>query len=377
MPNNWPDPPAADELEVSLFGPGYGEAIVLHIGNGRWIFVDSCLHPNSTKPASLQYLQDLEIDVEESVRLIVATHWHDDHVRGISTVLGECKSAAFAISGALNAQEFLKLVGLYSGRITLKNSGLDEFVQVFQILDARKQRGTRLNPPNFALCNRLLYREEISAAPTSVEAKVFSLSPSDASILQAGLSFAELMPGEGEPKKRIPSPSPNYSSVVLWVLVGNHKILLGADLERTHDSKTGWSTILDDSTAIDGKAGIFKVAHHGGKSGHEPRIWSELLSDDPFAILTPFRRGDKLLPAPSDVRRISGLTANAYITTAPRVQRRHRWTNKVVRELLKDAARDVRDVHSGWGQIRLRKRIHEESGSWQVALFGDAVALRN
>ena len=36
------DPPASDVFEVSIFGPGKGESIVVHIGNGRWIVVDSC-----------------------------------------------------------------------------------------------------------------------------------------------------------------------------------------------------------------------------------------------------------------------------------------------------------------------------------------------
>jgi len=42
--------PAADEIEVTLFGPGYGEAIAVHLGEGAWLLVDSCIDPESKAP---------------------------------------------------------------------------------------------------------------------------------------------------------------------------------------------------------------------------------------------------------------------------------------------------------------------------------------
>ena len=56
-----------DELEISIFGPGYGEAIALHLGFGKWVLVDSCLEPKSGKPAQLQYLESLGIDASLAV----------------------------------------------------------------------------------------------------------------------------------------------------------------------------------------------------------------------------------------------------------------------------------------------------------------------
>jgi hypothetical protein len=60
-------PPEIDELEVSLFGPGFGESIVLHLGDGKWIIVDSCLRPGYELPAPLTYLIQLGIDVDYEV----------------------------------------------------------------------------------------------------------------------------------------------------------------------------------------------------------------------------------------------------------------------------------------------------------------------
>ena len=149
--------PEQDELEVSVFGPEYGEAILLHMGAGQWILVDSCLDPVSGKPASLQYLQDLNVKVEEAVKLVVATHWHDDHVRGIGTVFSKCQTARFVISDALNNEHFLTLATLCDKSLSMKSSGLDEFIKVFQLLESRKPQHARINPPLWAIADRLLY----------------------------------------------------------------------------------------------------------------------------------------------------------------------------------------------------------------------------
>jgi hypothetical protein len=369
------DPPAPDEIEVSVFGPGYGEAIILHLGAGKWILVDSCKDPASGLPAPVKYLHDLNVSLQDAVKLIVATHWHDDHVCGISNVFDECASAEFAISDALRTDEFLQLVGLYRQYTVMRSSGLDEFTRVFELLQARRERGVRFNSPKLASADKLLYRDQIPLGSETVEAYVYALSPSDVSILQAKLAFAELLPREKESKRRVASPTPNYASVVLWIEVGDHKILLGADLQKTPNPKTGWSVILSDSTAVSGRAGVFKIPHHGSENAHHERVWSELLSREPFAIVTSFRRGTKALPSPEDIERITGLTPRAY-ATAPPGRRRQKWGERVVRDLVRQVTRHIQSVHYGWGHVRLRQKISEKSGFYHIELFGDAYALR-
>lgn len=370
------NPPAPDEIEVSVFGPGFGEAIILHLGMGRWILVDSCRGPHSGLPASLKYLRDLEIDLEDKVRLIVATHWHADHIRGIGAVFEECQSAEFAVSNALRTDEFMTLLELYRGRSMMESSGMEELIQVFELLEARRQRGVRFNPAKLATADRLLYRDKLELASTAIEAKIYSLSPSDASSLQAKLAFAELLPSESESKKRVASPAPNHASVALWIEVGDHKILLGADLEKTSDPKTGWSVILTGSTVVSGNAGVFKIPHHGSENAHHDDVWSELLSKEPLAVVTPFRLGKKPLPSPEDVRRINRLTPHAY-TTAPARRRRHKWRNRVVRDFIDQATHKIHSVHHGWGHVRFRQKISAKNRPWDIELFGDAFSLRD
>src|SRR6187399_53781 len=73
------DRPADSDIEVSIFGPGFGECIIVHIGGGRWIVIDSCVDRSRGIPACLGYFQDIGVD-PLTVELILVTHWHDDHV---------------------------------------------------------------------------------------------------------------------------------------------------------------------------------------------------------------------------------------------------------------------------------------------------------
>lgn len=366
--------PARDELEVSIFGPGYGESVVIHLGDGQWMIVDSCLDGQSDLPAPLAYLFQLDVEVDKSVRLIVATHWHDDHIRGISGVFNACHAADFVVSSALDSAEFLKLVALFSNRRTPVGSGVDEFCKVFELLRSRKQTGVRFNPPRFASADRLLLRDDLNIEDDVLPVSVYSLSPSDATLLHAKLTFERLVPISGESKKRIASPKSNHSSAVLWVEIGQHKILLGADLEETSDPKTGWSVIVKESKAISDMASVFKVPHHGSENAHNDRVWTHLLTREPFAVLSPFSRGVRPLPTKADVSRIANLTPNAYLT-APARQKKERWRNRVVRDFVADMTKRMTSSNNGWGHIRLRKNIRHSPEVWEVTLFGDAYRI--
>lgn len=52
------DPPDAQEMEITLFGPGYGESVVVHLGDQHWFIVDSCYGAwCDVDPAPIWYLK--------------------------------------------------------------------------------------------------------------------------------------------------------------------------------------------------------------------------------------------------------------------------------------------------------------------------------
>lgn len=100
--------PRPDQIEVCVFGPNFGECIVLHLGDGNWAIVDSCVYGPSKEPSALLYLQALGIAPATAIKVILATHWHDDHCKGISQVVEAAPDASLWISQTLTSLEFLR-----------------------------------------------------------------------------------------------------------------------------------------------------------------------------------------------------------------------------------------------------------------------------
>ena len=152
-------PPKPDEIEVSLFGPGYGESILLHVGGNNWIIVDSCVDQISKAPLPLEYLRQINVDPAKNVKLLIATHWHDDHIRGLSNILRECTSSQFVCSNAMGSTEFATLVSAYRSRSMMVSTGVKEFHEILNILQERGKKAPH-NHPKLAIADRLLWRSE-------------------------------------------------------------------------------------------------------------------------------------------------------------------------------------------------------------------------
>jgi len=372
--NEFGSPASENEIELSLFGPGYGESIVLHLGHGDWAIIDSCINKNK-EPAPLHYLRAIGVNPSIAVKLIVATHWHDDHVRGIAAVVRDCPNAQFFCSDALKTEEFRSLVCSLKERSMMKStSGVKEFGDVMSVLEKRIDAKEKFGTPKWAVVDRRIWNR-VPSESKSVSAEVWSLSPSDASITLAKREIGSLIPQAGDSKLRVPSKSPNHLAVALWIKVGNHCLLLGSDLENTSDPSTGWISILESTARPNEKASIFKVPHHGSKTAFEERVWQDMLYVKPVAVLTPNIRGRTSLPTLGDVEKIKGLSGQAYLTAKPRTKVRKDRHN-IVNKAIKETVLSIHDVPASTGVIRLRKVA---SGSprdpWKVNLFGSALDL--
>ena len=347
-------PPAPDEFEVTVIGPGYGESVLIHLGRGEWILVDSCIDSEGV-PRPLRYLEDLGVDPAERVRLVVATHWHDDHIRGMGRVVARCRSAGFCCSSALRTEEFLTAVGRSEASSHSRvSSGVRELHEVFSHLAGSRK-------PLWALADRRLYGTSGS--------EVCALSPDDAVFGRFLESLTSFLPDRGATKKRIPDLSPNEVSVALWVRSAGVIVLCGADLERA-----GWQRILVRGTRPEGAASAFKVPHHGAGSAHEPGVWEQMLTSSPVAVLTPWARGGRSLPTRADQLRILGETPRAY-ATAPTGRGQHRKERgQVVGRTLREMGAAIRRDARGFGAVRLRRGLGG-AACWRVDLLGAALRL--
>jgi hypothetical protein len=273
--NNLAKKPEDNEIEVSVLGPGYGECILLHLGKNNWIIVDSCVFPGYSYPAPLLYLDKMNVDYD-AVEAIIATHWHDDHFKGLSNILKACKKSEFICSGSLKNDEFLELVEIYGGSSIARDSGINEFKEILSALIERKDKGEKNYIPKFAVADRSLWHNTIEDNGNNISITLHSLSPSDAAMFSAKLDIKNYLPIKSQYPRAIPAISSNHASVVLWLSFGDISILLGADLEEEGNPYKGWSVIIDSETRPNGKAIFYKIAHHGSINAYHPRIWDDM-----------------------------------------------------------------------------------------------------
>ena len=332
-----------------MFGPGIGECVVAHIGDGDWLVVDSCIDSQSGQPVALDYLKSLGVDVASKVRLVVATHWHDDHIRGLAEILRRAVSAKFVNSAAYVLRDLLRVVGLGT-KTAPQSSATQEYVGVLGILEQRRHRGERRDAvgPVPALANKKLLA--LTSSDRSVGAEVFALSPADGVFNLAQAELRNALTAI-EQRRRPSRQGPNQLCVVLWLKVGVLDVLLGADLEHVAGTTEGWKAIIGSGERPSGRAGFFKVPHHGSENADCPECWTDLLAAESIAIVTPY--APSKLPRPADIARLCARTPRVFLTSDPTrygVPRRDNAVEKTLREL----AVTRRALAGPMGHVRLR-----------------------
>ncbi len=349
--------PSIDELEITVFGPGFGEAIAVHVGSGNWLLVDSCIYPNTKLPASQTYLQAIGVQ-QNQVKTIVASHWHDDHVRGISALASYYAEAEFFFSAALNNSE----AAVFLSAFNEKNApGLSRGAN--ELYKAITQRDKVI--PVMQRTSIL----EINSNGRSV--RVFAMSPVPAAFAQSIAHFAQYLPNRngGSPINHAPELKPNLEAVVIHIDFDGDAALLGSDLEDHHSC--GWTAVVSDTwSGSKMPCSAYKVAHHGSHTGEHPQIWAKLLTQNPTSCMTPFNHGNVKLPTDDDKTRIKGKSQNAYISSG--ATRRPEMDSAILKRL-GDICNKLSKVNSGFGAVRLRKAINEQS--WRAELFGNACSL--
>lgn len=356
-------PPANDVVEVTVLGPGRGECCVLHTGRGEWLVVDSCVMKDGS-PAALAYLRTIGVPAS-AVRWIVATHWHDDHVRGLADLVEQCSNATVYQSAALCRDEFMRLAAIGNDAMIEGSSGVKEMWTAWTHL-ADSGRSV----PHLVRADQRIYLRDDQRDPSC---EIWSLSPSNSSMVEACLKFRSLIPKEREPKRAVPRPKRNPASVVAWVRTGQAIVLLGADLERSSDRERGWQAIVNSAGRPTDKAQLVKIPHHGSENAHDPQMWTELLVSDPYAAVTPFSCGSVRLPKKSDRSRIAELSFGAWLTRdtmLTRTIRRSRTVDKTFREVVRRS--ELLSVDPG----RVTFRCHADNPEeWEVDAPDPAVRL--
>lgn len=314
--------PAEDELEVTLIGAGSnaGESLVIHLADNKWMVIDSCKADGEVLP--LYYLNKKEVDLANVV-FVVCTHWHSDHVRGLSEVIKQCPNAKLVLPAFFNQDKAFR--ALFTGSISNKSPIAKE---LHGCLEEIKEREGGLSRPMF-----LGPRDEVKTVTyNGVDVEVRSFSPSDHvkrlyDDLLARSTFQEMADSELEP---------NMCSTVFDITTNNNKlsVLLGADLECNRPNKSdlnckekceecseiGWCNIVVESDGFKRRQrySYIKAAHHSSINGYCPELMDNKVNKDSTIITTTlFENGDGVrLPKVDMLRQYLSRADNYYITSA-------------------------------------------------------------
>ncbi len=169
------------KLRSPFLGPGFGECIVTHLGNNNWVIIDSCVDQKNKTCIPINYLKNINVDPKINVQMVIATHWHDDHIRGLSDLIVSCSNCVFVCSAALLEKDFLSFIKIYDTHTKIEESGVSEFSKILEILCERDARII------FAMNDKLLFNKSLDINGHNYNAKIFSLSPSDEDFKQAKL----------------------------------------------------------------------------------------------------------------------------------------------------------------------------------------------
>ena len=361
------DLPKNNIAEITLIGTsgGYGESVVIHLGDQNWVVVDSCQDPVTKTCLPLDYLVNIGVNVEKQVKMVICTHWHSDHIMGLSELVEKCKEAKFCFAPCSDLHKFQLFVGIDQKKIKI-NRTTEEFSKCLNLTSSRGKEIIR------ALQDRNLLNLNFG----EIQSTVFSLSPSDATLTAYDFEISTLIK-DINPNNRILKNGPNSKSVALLIHLGKHKAILGADLEVSKNKDEGWINIIDNSQVLDkdNPASFFKVPHHGSENGYNIRIWKELLLHNPVAKLTPY--SPSKLPRKEMVKIFEDHTKNLFITSSNIETHKAKARERSLEKAIKEYRPNLFEVKYNQGLIRSRIQLDDVDCIWSTDTYGPAYQVIN
>lgn len=299
---------------------------------------------------------------------ILITHWHIDHINGASILLKACTSAKLFCSGALSSSSAMNIASLYKKDIFSNvDKEISEFGKIIKYLVETKAH-ERLVPVNI---RHTFFHDK------HIPMDLIALSPSDVDVTQSISKLAKLLPKDDSERVRNVVPEDeNLNAVALHFSFGNFSAVLGSDLEKRKNSKTGWSAVFHNNIISDlslGTADLYKVSHHGSETGYHEKIWQDLLVMRPISITTPYSRSK--LPKPAGIKKIKDLSSDFYITTDPQSNKKIKRDNMVERKI-RSMTKSRRVINNKMGHIQIRITANGDiqvSGNENVVKYSSSI----
>ncbi|HSN98044.1 MAG TPA: hypothetical protein VLS89_07085 [Candidatus Nanopelagicales bacterium] len=274
-----------DHLAVFVFGPGLGELILARVPPDTWLVVDGCASQGG-------YAQQVLDHYQATPRLIVLTHPHDDHSKGLTEVIVRATPRD-------RMEEWPRIGMVLPPGGGGAARGDDLAAGVTQQVIAAVESRWRASPE----CKWEMFSGDVEPLG---EATVRVLSP-EATVRKEKLALWSR--GKWFDK--------NVISSALLLEWRGCRVVLGSDLVEV--PRDGWTTCLTLDPGL-GDHDLFKVPHHGAdKALHAEILRPGTRVPEPLRVIAPF--SIKSLPRftkGKGVERIHQQAGTTYLTGLPR-----------------------------------------------------------
>lgn len=367
--------PQLGVIEVTTLGVGAfeGESQVVHFGNGKWGIIDSCKTQDGVV-LPLYYLEKLGVSYED-VAVVVCTHWHTDHIRGLNEIVNTCNKADF----------FFPMVGQKNNLLKLFIKGFDaqgrsgvwkEFVGSVKAAGRRAD----YSYPNCVLFDDQKGTQLVALSPSSKMLDILErmLLNFNTSVDNLSKISESLLP-------------PNICSTALVLNTPDVHVLLGGDLEsnrnKKHDIKScvricdkrwvkGWCNVVDKSKVLYGNSvSYFKLPHHASRTGYCDSIWTNKVKKPITAVSTVFVNNEGIkLPQKDMMQLYLNQSDELYLTSKGPVNKVKKITN--TKSKLDESSiprfKNIAVYNNEIGLVCSRKKVGQP---WLTNILGTAIKV--
>ena len=302
-------------LDVFIYGPGFGEAIILRwegtggtcgalvdglgAGDGRWLE---------------QKVRSLGIS---ELKFLIATHPHLDHIENLAKAMRLLDWSVDCLWwwGGLGQQAFIEYYNRLAdqtGQPELKGTAaaVRDLLQDSRIAQMERNRPSVMD----AGFGTFLYQQ---ATISDEWFRVYSLSPCAGPLLRYAREVCGAIHRGGRIEHR--HHDANLASVSLLIEYGDAQILLGGDVEDTN-----WLEMQQRTDLRTLRPSLVKVSHHGSRNGRINGMWTAegffgQRAPSSLAVVTPWRPmfeqgGRRHLPDDHTIQEIREAGFAVYVT---------------------------------------------------------------
>lgn len=327
VPEILPEHLRTGQLNVVVFGPGRGEAILLVMPDGSLGVIDGCREPRNKATGAgdpmRELLNLLHKKRGDSLRLafVCMTHPHDDHYGGLGRLLRAFRGRVDEVWHPFEIGD--RYAKAYQTWLAMTTSGddlpdMERLKGLDRVFVEMRRSGPGQARPRFVHERTTMLARRWG----TTEITIVAVGPSARDIQRGQDRLLQDFEAWKAGDKRVVF-DPNVASGALLISWNKAHVLLAGDLLRGTDNATGWRAA---HACITHPVQVVNVAHHGSREAHDADLWATM--NPKLAIVTPFkdagpiRRNGRLSgfqpPTPEDVARLSRGHTRVVLTTPPR-----------------------------------------------------------